>query len=89
MVSTLLKGGLFLLLAFLISTRSFADIKDYQYPNSTYPSISNYGTSGLINVPTARFFNEGSLAVPINDSDPYTFVDNRIPIFLVEASSIY
>ena len=72
MVSTLLKGGLFLLLAFLISTRSFADIKDYQYPNSTYPSISNYGTSGLINVPTARFFNEGSLAVSINDSDPYT-----------------
>ena len=50
---------------------SSAAINDYIYKNSDLPSFSNYGSVGLIQMPTARFFEEGSLALNWSHNDPY------------------
>lgn len=47
-----------------------AQINDYIYPN-TFPTYSNYGTLGLIQVPNARFFEEGTLGFSWSHNDPY------------------
>jgi len=62
----------FAYIIFLISlpTFSFASIKDYIYPSQS-PSFSNYGTLGLIQMPNARMFSEGTLAFSWTDNDPY------------------
>ena len=38
-----------------------AQISEYIYPKSGSPSYSNYGTTGLIQMPSARFHDSGSL----------------------------
>ena len=43
---------------------------DYIYP-STIPDYSNYGTLGLIQMPTARFSEEGTLAFSWTHNEPY------------------
>lgn len=43
---------------------------DYIYP-STNPDFSNYGTLGLIQMPTSRFAEEGTLAFSWSHNDPY------------------
>ena len=48
----------------------YADLSDYIYPN-TSPSYSNYGTPGLIQMPSARFQSEGTLGINWSNSDPY------------------
>ena len=66
----------FLILFFSISYLSaipgilYADITDYIYPN-TSPSYSNYGTTGIIQMPSARFRSEVTLGVNWSNSDPY------------------
>jgi hypothetical protein len=66
----------FLILFFSISYLSaipgilYADITDYIYPNIS-PSYSNYGTTGIIQMPSARFRSEGTLGVNWSNSDPY------------------
>ena len=66
----------FLILFFSISYLSaipgilYADITDYIYPN-TSPSYSNYGTTGIIQMPSARFQSEGTLGINWSNSDPY------------------
>ena len=47
-----------------------ANINDYIYPNSN-PSYSNYGTLGLIQMPSARMLEEGTLAFSWSGNDPY------------------
>lgn len=61
----------FLLAFFLNASVSSAAINDYIYKNSDLPSFSNYGSVGLIQMPTARFFEEGSLALNWSHNDPY------------------
>ena len=39
-----------------------ASINDYIYKNNDVASFSNYGSVGLIQMPTARFHEEGTLA---------------------------
>ena len=51
-----------LLIAFIYPISSFAELRDYLYPHYDRPSFSNYGTIGLMQMPTARFLPEGSLA---------------------------
>lgn len=46
-------------------------IFDYIYPNSDRPSFSNYGAVGLIQMPSARMNEEGTLAISWSAADPY------------------
>lgn len=48
-----------------------ASLQEYIYPNSSTPSYSNYGTVGLIQMPTARLQPAGSLAFSFSNIDPY------------------
>ena len=48
-----------------------AQISEYIYPNSNSPSFSNYGTTGLIQMPTARFYEEGSIGFTWSHLEPY------------------
>ena len=70
------KNKLLLVFTLFFLGTAYAGINDYIFPNSDYPSISNYGTTGLIQIPTARFFSEGSLALGFSSTDPY----NRLSI---------
>ncbi len=59
------------ILLILSSNLVFASIDEYIYPNSYNPSYSNYGTLGLIQMPSARFHKAGSLGFSWSDVDPY------------------
>jgi|TARA_B110000008_G_scaffold33846_3_gene30031 hypothetical protein len=48
-----------------------AQIADYIYPYHSFPSYSNYGTIGLIQMPSARMHEEGSIGFTWTHSDPY------------------
>ena len=63
-----LKGGLLCLLMshFNVSSTAY----NYIYPNQE-PSMSNYGTVGLLSNPTARFYDEGTLVFAWNRMQPY------------------
>ena len=66
------KQKIFLISILLLNySNVFADIYDYIYPVRNDPSFSNYGTTGLIQNPTARFMEEGSLALNWSHLDPY------------------
>lgn len=55
----------------IISSFNYGAVTDFVYPKSKTPSFSNYGTLGLIQMPSARFHPEGSLAFSYTDVDPY------------------
>ena len=61
----------FFALQSLISIELQSSIYDYRFPNSTFPSYSNYGTIGIIQMPNARMMPEGSLGFSWSDMDPY------------------
>ena len=48
-----------------------AQISEYIYPYSNVPIISNYGTTGLLQVPTARMHEEGTISFSWSHLDPY------------------
>lgn len=63
-------------LYFLVFTSSlvlnlYASSQDYRFPKDSYPSYSNYGTIGLVQMPNARMMPEGSLGFSWSDMDPY------------------
>ena len=60
-----------LALVFFFSMPVSSALKDYIYPYSDQPSYSNYGTTGLLQMPTARFQPEGSLAFTWSHYEPY------------------
>jgi hypothetical protein len=62
------KKGL-LILAFW-SSSAFTSVDDYLYRYKN-PSHSSWGTSGLIQMPNARFHEAGSVGVTYNNFDPY------------------
>lgn len=57
-------------LTIIFSAPIFSDAFDYIYPNLS-PSFSNYGTTGLLANPTARFYPGGTFAFTWNRMDPY------------------
>ena len=57
--------------ALIFSITLSADIRDYIYPYYDQPSFSNYGTIGLMQMPTARLLPEGSLAFTWSHYEPY------------------
>jgi hypothetical protein len=59
------------LVSFLYCSHLHSSIADYVYPHGSYPSFSNYGGLGLIQMPNARFLEEGSIAVSWSDIEPY------------------
>lgn len=56
---------------FLCSNHLASATNDYVYPHSQTPSYGNYGGTGLIQNPTARFHQAGTLSFNWNDIDPY------------------
>ena len=48
-----------------------AQIADYIYPYHSLPSYSNYGTIGLIQMPSARMHEEGTIGFTWTHSEPY------------------
>jgi hypothetical protein len=66
------KINKYLLLKFIFFTSFlYSANSDYIFPNSNLPSYSNYGTLGLIQMPSARMHEAGTLAFSWNKSDPY------------------
>jgi len=61
---------LFLGLPFF-SVKVLAEKFDYIYPNHESSSYSNYGGAGLIQMPSARMQQEGSIAFSWADFEPY------------------
>jgi hypothetical protein len=53
------------------SEKSNAQIADYIYPHFDQPSYSNYGTVGLIQMPSARLHQGGTIGLTWSHSDPY------------------
>ena len=62
-------------LFFLFSTQLNASLEDY-YPYKLGPTSSNYGYTGLLEMPSARMMEGGSLKFGISASYPneYTFM---------------
>jgi hypothetical protein len=60
----------FLALLLLCSGNITASVEDYLYLNSS-PSFSSYGTTGLIQMPSARLQEEGSIGVNFSTFYPY------------------
>ena len=60
----------FLFLTFIFSPLVYSNINDYIYPFSN-PSFSNYGTLGLLQMPSARMHEEGTLGFSWTNNDPY------------------
>lgn len=66
-------GYWLLSLFFLSSSNSLsASIEDY-YPYHIYPSASNYGNTGILEVPNARFMDEATLRFNFSSSYPNEF----------------
>ena len=66
---------IFFLLAFSIHSR--ASIDDYIYPYSS-PSYNEYGSLGLIRMPSARFHEEGTIAFHWSKNYDYYTYHNKI-----------
>ena len=65
------KNFAYLCLFFFLSNPVKSSIDDYIYPYSS-PSFNEYGSLGLIRMPSARFHEEGTIAFHWSQNDPYT-----------------
>ena len=65
------KNFAYLCLFFFLSNPTKSSIDDYVYPYSS-PSFNEYGSLGLIRMPSARFYEEGTIAFHWSKNDPYT-----------------
>ena len=63
---------LFFALVVLSNNSIFASIEDY-YPYSVNPSHSNYGNTGLLEIPNARFMTPASIRFSFSNSFPLEF----------------
>ena len=59
-------------LTIFFSSLLFSSIEDY-YRIGLEPSSTNYGETGLMEIPSARFLPEGTLKMGISASYPYEF----------------
>ena len=85
-----IKNQLFLLIfVFLFTNSSKASVYDY-FPKKLEPSSSNYGITGIINMPSARLMTEGSMKIGYSSSYPneYTYI-SATPFNWLEASYKY
>jgi hypothetical protein len=61
----------FIFIALVVPQFVVSSTDDYVYRFNEVPSYSNYGTIGLIQMPSARMMPAGSLGVSWSNSDPY------------------
>lgn len=64
--------GLFYILVIFFSQNILSNIDNY-FAIEPSPSASNYGNTGLLELPTARFMKEGSLRFNFSASYPYEY----------------
>ena len=76
------------LLFFILPFDAFASVYDY-FPKKLGYSSTNYGVTGLIQLPSARFMDEGSMKIGYSSSFPYeyTFIENSTGSF--NSSTLY
>lgn len=55
-----------------LSCALFSSVYDY-FPKKLEPSSSNYGVTGIIQMPNARLMNEGSMKIGYSSSYPYEY----------------
>ena len=55
----------------IVSGNAHAQLADYIYPYFDQPSYSNYGTVGLIQMPSARLHKGGTIGFTWSHSEPY------------------
>ena len=80
---------LLLVFSLIVPTLLLADLNDY-LPRDPGPTSSNYGETGLFEVPTARMMPEGSLKFGLNSSYPYEqTVISATPFSWLEATYRY
>ncbi len=72
---------LFLLsgLALAISSACHAELRTW--PDPTGPSQSDFGGTGLMQMPDARFGREGEFSVNYRDNDQYRFYSSSVVLF--------
>ncbi len=66
-----IKVSIILALFVIFANYLQASYENYLYRNFSEPTFSNYGTIGLIQNPSARFHNEGTLALTWTHYEPY------------------
>jgi len=85
---TKLLCSLNLLIAF-IGQPLHSEIKDY-FPYKVGPSASNYGNTGILELPNARFMEEASLRLNFSSSYPYEYTSlTASPFKWLEATYRY
>ncbi len=84
------KQKLWLFLAgMVLSNLIFASIEDY-YPYNVQPSASNYGNTGIIEMPNARMMPEAQLRFNFSSSYPFEFTSlTASPFSWLEATYRY
>ena len=71
MDKTKLLGSLYIVLLFL-SQNILSSINDY-YPRPVGPSSSNYGNTGILEMPNARFMEEAKMRLNFSGSFPHEY----------------
>ena len=64
----------FLILTILLCSftgKTFSQVADYIFPHFDQPSYSNYGTIGLIQMPSARMHKGGTIGFTWSHAEPY------------------
>jgi len=85
-----MKRTFWIITAIFICCNMPASVDDYKYPFFQTPSFSNYGTVGLIQLPSARMQPAGTIAFSWSHFDPY--INGSIlayPFNFLEASYQY
>ena len=80
---------IFFLLCLFLSYDLSSSIEDY-YPRKLEPTYSNYGITGILEMPNARMMKEGSMRIGFSSSFPngYTYI-SATPFSWLEASYKY
>ena len=66
-----MRAFFILMICASMSSPLISQVKEYIYPHYSNPSMSNYGTTGLIMMPSARLYPEGSLVFTWSHLEPY------------------
>ncbi len=72
-----------------LSYPCFGSIEDY-YPKKIEPSPSNYGETGILELPNAKFMNSGSMRFTFSSSYPNEYTSlTASPFSWLEATYKY
>ena len=84
-----MKSKSFIFVFLLFSNFSYSSIGDY-LPKDPGPTSTNFGETGLIDMPTARLMQEGSLKIGFSNFSPYQVTSiNATPFSWLEAGFRY